>query len=75
MQSRLYAYRRCHVCGHICEAPRQVRQCDGCGKPFAPFYYFNDQFTPIMNEGNLRPMELDGQWRPLQGLTAYWQLD
>ena len=70
------AYRRCHLCGHICESPQQtVRRCQKCHKAFAPFYYFNDQFTPIQAEGGLRPPDLEGQWRPLQGLTAYWQSD
>jgi hypothetical protein len=75
MQPKTSAFRRCHVCGTICEAPAQVLKCESCGKPFAPFYYFNDQFTPIANEGNLRPMDLTGEWRPIQGLTAYWSFD
>lgn len=75
MPQKTRAFRRCHVCGSTCEALAPIRQCDSCGKPFAPFYYFNDQFSPIVNEGNLRPMELNGEWRPIQGLTAYWSLD
>lgn len=69
------AIRRCHVCGTICEAQAKVRSCTQCGKPFAPFFYFNDQFTPVQNEGGLRPQVLIGEWKPLQGLTAYWQTD
>ena len=72
---QLRAYRRCHVCGNTCEAPRQVRKCETCGKAFAPFYYFDDHNTPVQNEGNLRSNESEGHWRPIQGLTAYWQLD
>jgi hypothetical protein len=67
------AYRRCHLCGSVCEEPKNVRRCSDCGKPFAPFYYFNDEFTPVLTEGELRPPLLDGQWRPIHGLTAYWQ--
>ena len=69
------SYRRCHICGTLCESNSQIRKCSDCGKPFAPFYYFNDQFTPVLYEGGLRAPELPGQWRPLQGLTAYWQTE
>lgn len=70
-----HAYRRCHICGALCEGAMQVKSCTACGKPFAPFYYFNDKFTPVQGEGSLRPPHIEGQWRPLQGLTAYWQAD
>lgn len=72
---KTHAFRRCHMCNMICEAPKQVRKCAHCNKPFAPFYYFNDQFTPVQAEGGLRSPDLEGHWRPLQGLTAYWQTD
>jgi hypothetical protein len=75
MRKTMQAYRRCHICGKTCEAPSQVRRCDHCGKPFAPFYYFNDRLSPVQFDGGLRPPELDGEWRPIQGLTAYWQWD
>jgi hypothetical protein len=70
-----HAYRRCHVCGSVCQSSSQVRKCGTCSKPFAPFYYFNDEFTPVLTEGELRPPTLEGQWRPIHGLTAYWQVD
>ncbi|MGE0528515.1 MAG: hypothetical protein AB7P49_15710 [Bdellovibrionales bacterium] len=73
--STIRAYRRCHVCGTLSEAPSEVRRCSHCGKPFAPFYYFKDQFTPILADCNLRPPVLSGQWRPIHGLTAYWRTD
>jgi hypothetical protein len=69
------AFRRCHMCGHICEALKPLRRCTSCDKAFAPFYYFNDQYTPVQAEGGLRAPDMEGQWRPLQGLTAYWQSD
>jgi hypothetical protein len=69
------AFRRCHICGKLCESPAQIRRCSDCGKPFAPFYYFNDKFTPVQAEGGLRPPHVEGQWRPIHGLTAYWQPD
>ena len=70
-----HAFRRCHICGSVCVAPKNVRRCEDCGKPFAPFYYFNDEYTPVMAEGELRPEPLNGEWRPIHGLTAYWQID
>lgn len=75
MQKTRLAFRRCHVCGTLCEGPTQVRRCESCGKPFAPFYYFNDQFAAIYYDCGLRPPDLEGQWRPIRGLTAYWQMD
>lgn len=75
MQKTTYAFRRCHVCSTLCEAQYQVRRCQECGKPFAPFYYYNDQFQPIQLESGLRPPYREGEWRPIQGLTAYWAMD
>lgn len=75
MPRHIFAYRRCHICGSTCESKRQVRRCTACGKPFAPFYYFDDQFTPVLYEGGLRPPDLEGQVRPILGLTAYWRMD
>lgn len=71
----MHAFRRCHICGTFCEAQKQVRKCTSCGKPFAPFYYFKDEFSPVQYDGGLRSPDLEGQWRPIQGLTAYWQMD
>jgi hypothetical protein len=75
MQKTTHAYRRCHVCGTFCEAQTLVRRCSRCDKPFAPFYYFDDKFSPVLNASGLRAPDLDGQWRPIQGLTAYWAMD
>jgi hypothetical protein len=76
MSSGIFAFRRCHVCGSVGNSPKKcVAKCSRCGKPFAPFYYFNDEFTPIVSEGELRPPDLEGQWRPIHGLTAYWQIE
>lgn len=70
-----HSFRRCHICGSVGHSPKNIRKCGDCGKPFAPFYYFNDEFTPVLTEGELRPPLLEGQWRPIHGLTAYWQVD
>lgn len=69
------AFRRCHVCGATCESSAQIRRCSDCGKPFAPFYYFDDKFSPIPLDQGLRAPDVKGQWRPIRGLTAYWQPD
>jgi hypothetical protein len=59
----------------MCQEATAVKSCRSCGKPFAPFYYYQDEFSPIALEGGLRPPHIEGQYRPIQGLTAYWQLD
>ncbi len=75
MQSTVCAFRRCHVCGCVGQGPTCILKCGSCGKPFAPFFYFKDEFTPVIAEGEIRPTELKGEWRPIHGLTAYWQID
>ena len=70
------AYRRCHVCGTICEHEDEVKRCGECGKPFAPFYYYDDHQSPIYTAQDLRARPPgEDQWRPIQGLTAYWAAD
>jgi hypothetical protein len=75
MLSTLHAFRRCHVCGSVGHAPKHITKCVSCGKPFAPFYYFNDEHTPVASESELRPPDMEGEWRPIHGLTAYWKID
>ncbi len=67
--------RRCHLCGHVTAQQNRVERCAVCEKPFAPFYYFDDQFSPIYCDIQERPLYFDGEVRPLQGLTAYWEKD
>ena len=70
------AYRRCHLCLTFCEHDGEVKRCDGCGKPFAPFYYYDDHQAPVLSAQGLRPApRVEGEWRPIQGLTAYWSAD
>ena len=75
MSAALRAYRRCHVCGNTCEGEGQIRRCTKCNKAFAPFFYFNDRHAPVHNASGLRPPGVEGEWRPIHGLTAYWQPD
>jgi len=66
-------FRRCHVCGRTTH--RQgvlVKRCDHCHKSLAPFYYFDDRFTATQAEGTLRPKLVEGELRPIQGLTVFW---
>ncbi len=65
--------RRCHVCGHTTEAKHNIKRCNYCKKPFAPFYYFDDKSKPILADCTLRPTALQGEWGAIQGLTAYWE--
>lgn len=75
MAKTMAAYRRCHICGATSEAHADVRECGSCGKPFAPFYYFKPEHAPVQLDQGLRPPDLEGSYRPIQGLTAYWHLD
>lgn len=72
MNHRLLHVRRCHICSQIMEAHENIRRCSQCGKPFAPFYYFDDLSKPILADSTLRPTSMDGEWGAIQGLTAYW---
>ena len=67
--------RRCHMCGGINEADDGfVDTCEHCGKSLAPFYYFDDRFSVPPSDLVIRSPRLDGEYRPIQGLTAYWDL-
>ena len=71
------AFRKCHVCDHVDEAAATIKRCGGCGKPFAPFYYYDDALKPIYAAAELRPVIIAGPetWHPIQGLTAYWSAE
>jgi murein endopeptidase len=69
-------FRRCHVCGSInCSDTDKVHHCDRCGKSLAPFYYFDDRYTGIYSDHNLRPEPTQFEVTPIYGLTAYWEPD
>jgi hypothetical protein len=55
------------------EASEHIKKCGDCGKPFAPFYYYDDQAKPVLADCTIRPPALQGEWGPIQGLTAYWE--
>ena len=66
-------FRRCHVCGSTSfSESHHMERCTHCHKPFAKFHYFDDRFTPIQSDLNLRSQSLPGEYLPLQGLTVYW---
>lgn len=66
--------RRCHVCDHVMEAEeRSILECAKCGKHFAPFFYFDDRLSPILGDNTLKAPLLEGEYRPIEGLTVYWQ--
>jgi len=65
--------RRCHMCGAVTEREGAlVEKCRDCGKPMAPFYYFDDRRVPICSEMDLRPRQHLGERSPVRGLTAFW---
>jgi hypothetical protein len=68
-------YRRCHVCGNVTwsASSERVSKCYHCAKSLAPFYYFDDRFSPIVGDETIRPKLLSNEFQPLLGLTAYWE--
>ena len=65
-------YRRCHICGCVTERDAEIEKCSSCGKPVAPFVYYDDKSTPVPTDIDKRTLFLDGEFRPIIGLTAYW---
>lgn len=71
-KKRLY-FRRCHICDGITECVgHRVEHCAVCGKPMAPFYFFDDSQAPIDSDFALRPNKRTKGRMPVRGLTAYW---
>ena len=67
--------RRCHVCDGVTEIEKgQVSRCIHCNHSLAPFYYFDDKYMEIPAENTLRIKTPDGEYVPIYGLTAYWDL-
>jgi len=67
-------YRRCHVCGTLNQQrEHKVENCCSCGKYLCPFFYFDDRLISVYCDTALRPLQLVGEFPPLQGLTAYWE--
>ena len=65
--------RRCHICGGITECEEAlVSHCEHCGKPMAPFYFFDDREVQAWTDNDLRPPGFNSERIPVRGLTAYW---
>lgn len=65
--------RRCHICEAVTErVGALVNRCDQCGKPMAPFYFFDERSTPPYSEEDLRPPRQNGERTPVRGFTAFW---
>ena len=67
--------RRCHVCGDVSErVGASVDRCEHCGKPIAPFYFFDDFLVPSYSDYGTRPDEEEtvGERLPVRGFTAIW---
>lgn len=68
-------FRRCHLCDGVTENEGvPVDKCGHCGKPMAPFYFFDDHAVAPLSDVELR-VDLPpktGQRFPVRGFTAYW---
>lgn len=67
--------RRCHVCNHVSErVGASVDRCEHCGKPIAPFYFFDDFKVAAYSDYGARPDYTDeeGERVPVRGFTAIW---
>ncbi len=65
--------RRCHLCGGVTETDHEhVTHCESCGKPMAPFFFFNEIEAPLYSDVEMRPPTSPGDRTPIRGLTAYW---
>ncbi len=72
MADCLKQFRRCHVCGDVSTQSGRVEECESCGKPIPPFYYFDDRSTPVATDNAERPTFSKQHVNPILGLTAYW---
>lgn len=74
---KMLHFRRCHLCSSVTESEEHpVENCSACGKPMAPFYFFNDVEVIPLSESELRPGpeedRISGERLPVRGFTAYW---
>jgi hypothetical protein len=66
-------YRRCHICNHVSEvAGQKVSQCGECGKPMAPFFFFDESEALAPSDIGARPEPKLGDRAPIWGFTAFW---
>ena len=69
-----YHFRRCHLCNEITNViESEVKYCQHCGKPMAPFFYFTESQTMALSDVQTRPDPTQGEYQPLRGLTAFWE--
>ncbi|MCB0412283.1 MAG: hypothetical protein KDD22_07140 [Bdellovibrionales bacterium] len=65
-------FRRCHVCDHVTQSDQTIMKCEHCHKSLAPFFYFDEKSITPPSDLQMRPKSLEGEYSPIQGLTAYW---
>jgi hypothetical protein len=65
--------RRCHICDKVTEeSGATVEACVHCGKPMAPFFFFDEIAVEPETDEGVRLPPLPGQRSPVRGLTAFW---
>ncbi len=69
-------FRRCHICQHLNETtPERANYCQRCSKSLSRFFYFDERILIFFDNQNYHQMDkplISGQYRPIQGLTAFW---
>lgn len=67
-------FRRCHICAHLShiDDSHHIEHCQKCGKSLARFMFFDDRLTRAESDRSLRTPPLGGEYKPLLGLTVFW---
>lgn len=67
--------RRCHVCGNTNESTNSASfKCKSCGKPLAPFYFFDEaKLDGLLESGPyFSSLKKAPDYNPLYGFSIYW---
>ena len=65
-------FRRCHICDGVNAVETgRVETCSHCGRSLAPFYYFDDCDVEALSDFD-KEFKEQGKYKPIRGLSAYW---
>ncbi len=69
-------FRRCHICDSVNATDNSfTHHCQGCGKYFAPFYFYNESdFKGIKDDGLVwTAWKASPGYHSLCGFSTYWE--